>query len=263
VTPVLPDPRPEPERPGLLRRARGRRWIVAVSILVALLVVGSYGVWRLMNARSFQLAGDLVSRVSTTEPVVALMFDDGPVPGRVEPLLAILRQANVRATFFVIGEALAESQDSGRRLVAAGHQLGNHSYTHQRMVFKSSEFYARELEDTDAQIRAAGFQGPIVFRPPYGKKLLGLPRYLERVGKTSITWDVEMDPDADVTGTAEEIVARTLAEVRPGSIILLHPWYDPRGETLKAVGPIVTGLRERGYRFVTVNELLELRRAVD
>ena len=68
-----------------------------------------------------------------------------------------------------------------------------------------------------------------------------------------------MDPDADVTGTAERMVAKTLAETRPGSIILLHPWYDPRGETLKAIGPMVAGLRERGFRFVTVNELLELR----
>jgi peptidoglycan-N-acetylglucosamine deacetylase len=234
---------------------------VAACILVVLTVIGTYGVWRLVNARSFQLAGDLVSRVPTTEPVVALTFDDGPVSDRVGPLLTILQQANVRATFFVIGEALAASPESGRRLVAAGHQPGNHSYTHQRMVFKSSEFYAREIEDTDAQIRAAGFQGLIVFRPPYSKKLLGLPRYLEREGKTSITWDVEMDPDADATGTAEAMVAKTLAEVRPGSIVLLHPWYDPRGETLKAIGPIVAGLRERGYRFVTVNELLELRQA--
>ena len=233
--------------------------MVVVVAALALLSVGWYGTWRLMNARSVQLAGELVSRVDTSEPVVALTFDDGPVPDRVDPILRALREANVRATFFVIGEALAESPESGRRLAAAGHQLANHSYTHQRMVFRSSDFYAREIEDTDAQIRAAGFQGPIVFRPPYGKKLLGLPLYLARTERTSVTWDVEMDPAADVTGTAEEMVTTALTNARPGSIILLHPWYDRRGEAVRAIGPIVAGLRERGYRFVTVSELLALR----
>lgn len=248
------------ESPVRLRIGRRRRVMAATIVaLVLLLAASGYGTWRLMNARTVQMAGELVSRIETAEPVVALTFDDGPVPERVDAVLAALREANVRATFFLIGESLAASPESGRRLVAAGHQLGNHSYTHQRMVLRSSEFYAREIEDTDAQIRAAGFQGPIVFRPPYSKKLLGLPLYLARTGRTSVTWDIEMDPAADVTGTAEEMVATTLATARPGSIILLHPWYDRRGEAVRAVGPIVAGLRERGYRFVTVSELLALR----
>jgi peptidoglycan-N-acetylglucosamine deacetylase len=238
------------------RRSWRRRLGVGLVAAIVLLVGGSYGIWQLSNARTFQLAGDLVPRVDTTEPVVALTFDDGPVPDRVDAVLAPLRAAKVKATFFVIGESLAQSPDAGRRLVADGHQLGNHSYTHQRMIFRSSAFYAQEIEDTDAQIRAAGFDGPIVFRPPFGKKLLGLPLYLASTGRTTVTWDVEMDPAADVTGTAEEMVATTLAEARPGSIILLHPWYDRRGEAIRAIGPIVAGLRERGYRFVTVAELL-------
>lgn len=233
--------------------------MLALVVVLAVTVGCLYGLSRLVNARTFQLAGDLVPRVETTQPVVALTFDDGPVSERVQPLLSILRDANVKATFFVIGEELATHPESGRQLVAAGHQLGNHSYTHQRMIFRSSEFYARELEDTDVQIRAVGYQGQIVFRPPYSKKLLGLPLYLAQTGRASITWDVEMDPDADVTGTAEQMIAHTLATARAGSVILLHPWYDPRGETLRAIGPIVAGLRERGFRFVTVAELLELR----
>ena len=238
---------------------RGRRAIVAGSLLLVVLLVGGFGLWRLMNARGFQVAGDLVKRVETTERVVALTFDDGPVAGRVEPVLDALRQANARATFFVLGDGLANDPEGGRRLVAAGHQLANHSYTHARMIFRSTAFYQREIEETDALIRAAGFEGPIVFRPPYGKKLVGLPLYLAQTGRTTVTWDVEMDAAADVSGTAEEMVATTFAQVRPGSIVLLHPWYDRRGEAVRAIVPIVAGLRERGYRFVTVNELLELR----
>jgi peptidoglycan/xylan/chitin deacetylase (PgdA/CDA1 family) len=129
------------------------------------------------------------------------------------------------------------------------------------MIFKSGDFYAREIEQTDAQIRAAGFEGPIVFRPPFTKKLLGLPLYLARTGRTSVTWDIEPDSDVATAGSAERIIAAVLASARPGSIILLHPWYDSRGETMRAIGPIVSGLRERGLRFVTVNELLALRAA--
>jgi peptidoglycan/xylan/chitin deacetylase (PgdA/CDA1 family) len=228
-------------------------------VAIVALIAASLGIWSLSNSRTYQVAGTLVARVDTAEPVVALTFDDGPVAERVEPLLAQLREANVRATFFVIGEQLAAHPESGRRLLAAGHELGNHSYTHTRMVFNSAGFYAREIEETDAQIRAAGQQGPIVFRPPYGKKLIGLPLYLARTDRTSVTWDVE--PETDAAGaTPDQLTARSLEQVRPGSIILLHPWYAGSEQTRQAIGPIIAGLRERGYRFVTVSELLALRR---
>jgi peptidoglycan/xylan/chitin deacetylase (PgdA/CDA1 family) len=230
-------------------------------LAVVLLIGALDGLWWLVDARTYQLAGDLVWRVETQEPVIALTFDDGPESARVQPLLTVLSGLNVKATFFVIGESLAASPESGRQLVQAGHQLGNHSYTHDRMVFKSGDFYAREIEQTDAQIRAAGFEGPIVFRPPFTKKLLGLPLYLARNNRTSVTWDIEPDSDVATAGSAEKITAAVLEAARPGSIILLHPWYDSRGETMRAIGPIVSGLRERGFRFVTVNELLALRAA--
>src|SRR3954468_8412934 len=126
-----------------------RRVVVAAVLAIAALLLGLFGLWCLANARTYQVAGDLVWRVDTSEPVVALTFDDGPEPSRVEPILSLLRAADIKATFFVIGESLAESPVSGRRLVEEGHQLGNHSYTHDRMVFRSGDFYAREIVDTD------------------------------------------------------------------------------------------------------------------
>jgi peptidoglycan/xylan/chitin deacetylase (PgdA/CDA1 family) len=170
--------------------------------------------------------------------------------------VAELRDLNARATFFVIGEALTRSPASGRRLVEAGHELGNHSYTHTRMVFNSSDFYAREIEQTDAQIRAAGQRGEIVFRPPYGKKLFGLPLYLARTGRTSVTWSIEPESDPAIAGSPDGIVEDVLAHVSKGSIILLHPWYDSGEPTRQAIRPIVQGLRARGYELVTVSELI-------
>jgi peptidoglycan/xylan/chitin deacetylase (PgdA/CDA1 family) len=127
------------------------------------------------------------------------------------------------------------------------------------MIFRSGDFYAREIEDTDAQIRAAGYQGQIVFRPPFTKKLIGLPLYLARTNRISVTWDIEPDSDIATAGSAGQITNAVLESARPGSIILLHPWYDSRGETLRAIGPIVTGLRARGFHFVTITQLLALR----
>jgi peptidoglycan/xylan/chitin deacetylase (PgdA/CDA1 family) len=223
------------------------------------LIGGALGLWWLSNLHGYQVAGTLVVSVDLHEPLVALTFDDGPVASRVEPLVTELAELNVRATFFVIGESLAASPEAGRLLVAAGHQLGNHSYTHTRMVFNSGDFYAREIEQTDAQIRAAGYQGEIVFRPPYGKKLFGLPFYLARTGRTSITWDIEPESDPKIAGNTDAIVADVLGNVHKGSIILLHPWYDSGEPARRAIRPIVEGLRARGLALVTVNELLAHR----
>ena len=159
----------------------------------------------------------------------------------------------------MIGEALAQSPESGRRLVQAGHELGNHSYTHTRMVFNSNDFYAREIEQTDAEIRAAGQRGEILFRPPYGKKLFGLPFYLARTGRTSVTWGIEPESDPDTAASTDRIVADVLGDVYKGSIILLHPWYDSGEPTRQAIRPIVQGLRERGFELVTVSDLIAHR----
>jgi peptidoglycan/xylan/chitin deacetylase (PgdA/CDA1 family) len=139
--------------------------------------------------------------------------------------------------------------------VAAGHELGNHTYAHERMVLKSPAFIRSEVERTDALIRAAGQDGAIAFRPPFGWKLVGLPWYLARTGRTTVTWDV--DADAPPAGhDAQRIVAACLPRVRPGSIVLLHPWYSGRAPSRQALPLLVDRLQADGFRLVTVRELL-------
>ncbi|GAA3216680.1 polysaccharide deacetylase family protein [Nonomuraea helvata] len=215
------------------------------------------GLYRLMNARTFQLAGELIDRVATDEKVVALTFDDGPDEHAPE-IIDILDELRVRATFFVIGSQVEARPQAAQALVAHGHQLANHTYTHQRMIFVSPATVANEVERTDAAIRAAGQRDEILFRPPTGKKLLMLPLYLADHQRRTVMWDVE--PDSGKTPTAAEIVTAVREETRPGSIILLHPWYAGGRNTREAIKGLVTGLREQGYRFVTVSELLALRR---
>lgn len=124
------------------------------------------------------------------------------------------------------------------------------------MIFMSLASIADEVERTDAVIRRIGFRGPIFFRPPGGRKLLGLPWYLASTQRTTIMWDVE--PESYVRA-ASDLVRYTREHVRPGSIIILHPMTEPGGETRAALPAIIDGLLLDGYRFVTVSELLALQ----
>jgi peptidoglycan-N-acetylglucosamine deacetylase len=227
----------------------------AVAVAVALLViVGAVALRSLARARTVQLFGHLVSRVDTSERRVALTFDDGPTAGTIDTLLGILSGRDTRATFFVTGHELQASPAAARRLVAGGHQIGNHSYSHRRMVLVSPATVRREIETTDALIRATGYRGTIYFRPPYGYKLFMLPWYLWRTHRTTVTWDIEPDSYADVAATPDGIVRHVLERVRPGSIILLHVWYPSRRTSLAAVGPLIDSLHARGYAVGTVGD---------
>ncbi|MFC4126116.1 polysaccharide deacetylase family protein [Nocardia rhizosphaerae] len=228
-----------------------RKWLIGGAVALTVVVAVAAGLYVLMNSRTYQLAGRLVDRVETTEKVVALTFDDGPTD-RTPEVLRTLADLEVTATFYLIGDNLAANPEYGAAIAAAGHEIGNHSYHHRRMVFISGETARDEVEPTDAEIRRTGYRGPITFRPPYGKKLWSLPRYLSEHDRTTVTWDVESDSAGGATRAA--IVADTMAGTRPGSIVLLHVMH--RGESLAALPEIVEGLRAEGYRFTTVSDLM-------
>jgi len=234
-----------------------RRWLTLLAAFLAILLLGAVGLYQLMNARTFQLAGELIDRVATDEKVVALTFDDGPDEHTPE-IIGVLAEQRVRATFFVVGSQVEARPGDAQALVEAGHQLANHTYRHRRMVFVSPDTVASEIERTDAAIRRAGQRGEILFRPPTGKKLLVLPLYLADRKRRTVMWDVE--PDSGKTPTAAEIVTAVRKEATPGSIILLHPWYAAGRNTREAIKGLISGLRADGYRFVTVSELLALEK---
>lgn len=243
---------------SMKKKSMMRRALIATAALAALMLL-MVGTWALSRARSFQLFGRIVSRVETDRKVVALTFDDGPAPGATERVVAVLAEKGIKGTFFLIGHDLQENPALGRELAAAGHELGNHTWSHEQMVLKSPSFIEREIVSTDSLIRLAGYRGPIRFRPPFCKKLIGLPWFLSRTGRVSITWDVEPDSYPEVASDPALIVGHVLEHVRPGSIILLHVMYPSRDASLRAVGPLIDSLKGRGYTFATVSELLAVR----
>jgi chitin deacetylase len=207
------------------------------------------------KSRTFQFFGEIVSRVETNKKIVALTFDDGPTE-YTKDVLNTLEEKNIQATFFVMGSELEKNQEIGETIALAGHELANHTYSHQRMWFKSQAFIADEIEKTNAHIRETGYKGNIHFRPPYGKKLFLLPWYLRQHNIKTITWDVEPD---SFGSDADFLVKYTLDNTKPGSIILLHPFCENCNGQRDAISKIIDGLQTKGYKFVTVSELLTHR----
>lgn len=232
------------------------RKIYYLLIAFVLLSGALFGLWELSKSRTFQAFGEIVPRVETYQKLVALTFDDGPTPAHTDEILRVLKAENVRATFFLIGGELEKNLVEGKKIVADGHEIGNHSYSHVRMMLVSPSFVKNEIERTDELIRAAGYEKPTHFRPPYGKKLFTLPYYLSQTNRKSITWDVEPESFPEIAAQTDEIVKHILANTRAGSIILLHVMYDRERKSLNAVKPVIEGLRAQGFQFVTVSELI-------
>lgn len=213
-------------------------------------------IWHLSRSLTFQLFGDVIARAETNERVIALTFDDGPGPKYLTSVLELLETENVVGTFFLVGQAVRDHPDLTQAIAQKGHEISNHSFTHPRMIFMSRSRIAQEIEDTDDAIRATGYTAPLLFRPPYGKKLVNLPRYLEEHGRASIMWDLAPE---QWTGTPQERAARIVKEARPGSIVLFHVMYDSGGLSRAVLPLAITALKEQGYTFVTVSKLLDMQ----
>lgn len=226
--------------------------LLGIGILVIFLLI--LGTYKLMNARTYQVFGRLTSQVHTNQKVVALTFDDGPTKN-VDKILPLLEQYNGKGTFFLIGNEIEKNPAEAKKLVKAGEQIGNHTFSHQRMVFKSPSNIKEEIEKTDQLIRQAGYKGEIDFRPPNGKKLIGLPYYLSQHNRDTIMWTLE--PDTYYTNASDKI-NYVKKNIKPGSIILIHAMYDDTGEEFKAINGILQSLSKEGYKFITVNDLQKL-----
>jgi peptidoglycan/xylan/chitin deacetylase (PgdA/CDA1 family) len=231
---------------------------ITAAVLVALVTVGAASYW-LMNSRTVQLLGDHVDRVDTTRKVVALTFDDGPSDVYVNQIIADLRRYDARGTFYVIGASAADQPEALRNLITTGQEIGNHTYHHRRLVFVSTATAGEEVAAADEVIRTAGFTEPITVRPPYGKKLLSLPWELWGGERVTVLWDLEPDSRDDIRSDPVAMTRYVADNVRPGSIILLHPWSAGNTATRLALPMILAALRDRGYEVVTVSELLALR----
>jgi peptidoglycan/xylan/chitin deacetylase (PgdA/CDA1 family)/glycosyltransferase involved in cell wall biosynthesis len=216
------------------------------------------GWWLLMSPRS-QLLGSYPYRGDGSRPVVALTFDDGPNEPYTSQLLDVLARLRVRATFFQVGACVQRFPQSTARVAAAGHVIGNHALTHTFRTYLRPARFEWEVRRTQEILRDRLGRVPALCRTPWLWRHPALLRMLRRNALQPVSGDfchafeVFQPP-------AARIARRAVARTRPGSILIFHDGFDARGgdrtRTVQAVELTVRALRQRGYRFVTVDELL-------
>jgi peptidoglycan/xylan/chitin deacetylase (PgdA/CDA1 family) len=244
---------------GGASRSRSRAALRIAAVVLVALAVSGYGLFQLSKARGVQLLGELVTHVGTPQKVVALTFDDGPSSEYAQQVVNVLEAHDATGTFFVIGADAAKDPAALKTLVAAGEEIGNHTWDHPRLLAMSQGAIADEIERTDAVIREAGYEGPILVRPPNGKRLLAAPWYLWRHDRTTVMWSLEPDSIRDIADDPDAMVEHVRDNVQPGDIILMHVMYEGRDASRQALPRILEALADDGYRFVTVSQLLALR----
>jgi peptidoglycan/xylan/chitin deacetylase (PgdA/CDA1 family) len=229
------------------RRATRAGSALLLIVLFALGLVPGAGV---------KAAGPIVPRIlasmTTAQREVALTFDDGPSLYTPQ-VLAVLHRFGAQATFFLIGREIGQYPATVRAEVAAGDEIGNHTYTHANLLGLPNSLVLAELAETQAAARQAGGVTPTWFRPPFGDVDERVAELAASLGLRTITWSV--DPRDWTRPGVSFIVARVLADVRPGSVIVMHDGGGDRSETVIALSIILPALRERGYQFVTLDAL--------
>lgn len=203
-----------------------------------------------------QYQGQVVREVVPAghEKVVALTFDDGPWAGSTTQVLDVLKRYNIRATFFMTGMQVEKHPEIARRVVEEGHAVGNHSWNHP-MTHLDPTTAAQEVNTTAQVIEQTTGVRPQLFRPPGGNLTNGLADYAKQRNQTVLMWSVDSE---DYFVAAPLILDNVLQDVRPGGIVLLHDGGGDQSHTITALPQIITALKQQGYRFVTIPELLEL-----
>lgn len=186
---------------------------------------------------------------NTQEKVIALTFDDGPDPIDTPEVLDILKEKNVRATFFVLGQAAHAHPHLLKRIIMEGHEIGNHSFNHDYQQRRLVE----EIKLTDQEVFVSTGTHTYFYRPPGGSLSKNQLETVKKNGHTVVLWSVD-SKDWRNPGV-KQIVDNVNKNVFPGAIILLHDGGYQRTQTVKALGPIIDALRERGYRLTTLSGL--------
>lgn len=179
---------------------------------------------------------------------VALTFDDGPHPVYTPQLLDGLKERGVHATFFVVGKNILGNEALLKRMETEGHLIGNHTYSHVKLSELDIARACAEVEKTNALICEVTGKEPEFIRPPFGEWKKAMECSFEMI---PVLWDV--DPLDWTTKNTALVVERVLKDTKPGDIILLHDYYQ---SSVDAALEIVDALTERGYKFVTVDELI-------
>lgn len=211
----------------------------------------------LLSAAPAKFNGKIIYEIKPVgnKKVIALTFDDGPWKNTTQQTLDILKKNNVKATFFVVGSALQNKPQLGKQIIAQGHAIANHTWNHW-YHFMNPQAAAMEIDRTSDLIYKVTGVKTNLFRPPGGHLSNGLVAHAKRNKYVTLMWSAD-SRDFQRPAPAK-MVNTVLKNSRPGGIVLLHDGGGDRTNTVKALPQIIAKLKQQGYSFVTIPELLEM-----
>lgn len=222
---------------------------VALTIVLSALL-GSMAPASADARGAYRVADTPLPPAGPADPVVAITFDDGPHPDFTPKVLEILRQHNVKATFFVLGSQVEKYPDLVRQILADGHVVANHTYMHPRLTRLDEAGFAAEIDRTQDIIESVTGTRPTCLRPPYGDSDPTVVARLAARGLTPVFWTADSDDFAKPG--ANTIVEHSLLNLGNGSIILMHDAGGERSQTLAALPQVLQQVQSRGFRFAPI-----------
>lgn len=219
--------------------------VLGSLLILSFLVYASYSIRSGIYLRSF-------CRKRTVEKIVALTFDDGPNPIQTPKVLQILKEWQVTACFFCIGRKIEGNEKLLQQIVAEGHLIGNHSFTHSGLfpLYRLSRM-KKDLQTCQSELERVTSQPVSLFRPPFGVTNPTIAKAVRQLGYTSIGWNIRtLDTQQP---SPEKVLNRIQKGLKPGSIILLHDRIPNSGQLVKQILDL---LKEQGYSIVRLDELL-------
>lgn len=233
---------------------------MAIVILLLILVIGAAAFCVFFDEAVLVKKGT-ISQVPVSRKLVAITFDDGPSPVWTPQILDELKKSGVKATFFVLGTHAQRFPELVRRAVREGHEVENHSYDHHVLIYYKKEELEKQIRDTERLIQDITGYRTKYFRPPKAWLTGVEKKEIQELGYKVILWS--LNSKDWVNFDDKYIINYLLRRVRPGDIILFHDSGGvfsteggSRHETVLTIPRLVQGLKERGFTFVTIDELI-------
>ncbi len=234
---------------------RAALWIVGLLTLAGLVTgIGLVPAALARQSMALPAGGSIISHGNPHLSDIALTFDDGPNPPYTSPILAILRQFGIEATFFCIGRQVAAHPELVRQEEADGHTIGNHTWSHPFLTALSTLQILAQLSITSNIVQKVTGVRPRFFRPPYEALNARVLAQVDRLGLTTVLWSD--DPQDWSRPGATVIISRVLSGAGNGAIILMHDGGGDRSQTVAALPTIIETLHNRGFHFVTLQQLV-------
>ncbi|SHJ80751.1 polysaccharide deacetylase family protein [Tepidibacter formicigenes] len=241
--------------------------IIKITLLMILIVVGITE-FRIMIVNSIKTNGSFLNKLTDNtelvwngprdKKVIALTFDDGPHPRITPKILDLLKKYDVKATFFVLGKHVQFYPEPLKRIKEEGHEIGNHTFSHIDVKNTSEKKIQEEFEKTQDEVFSVIGEKPTVFRPPFGYYNKAVKKVAKKYGVKIILWSTSQDTKDWSNPGVEKIVRTVLNNICNGDIILLHDYVEGRSQTYEALKVILPELKERGYKFVTISQLIDM-----